>query len=593
MGPSFGPLVITVLLGLIQTLTATVNVDEKFEPMVAFMCNKPAMHRVTNGWEYDTTTDCLKKKTDILQYCQELYPDHEITNIVEASYETNVPEWPSKNGKRHTHHVRPYRCIDGPFQSDALLVPQHCVFDHHHDTSVCQEFKSWNDTAISMCRKREMVTESFAMLLECGLDRFNGVEFVCCPKGKTSDVKPVPLVTHSDEKESSEEDASSETKGHEHKKTQAANKPSLENVYRNYLKGVKNGFKNEHEWYLSARKFMRKDQQSKITKLMKEWQAAREHVEELKKTDTKSAKTLGHEITERFQSLYESYEQQDLAEKKQIVALHQQHIQGDLNKRKREAIEKFQNALQEEKRDPHKILRYLRAYFRAEEKDKMHTVNHYQHVKYTEPAELKRIRPHYKEHIKLIDERLNQTLGMLSRYPDVEEVVKPEILKFALRYRAVDASAKNVILNDNAQPQQSADDYNYNDQDDNKSSSEEKMDETHEDEHAYEHNDHFVAHVVNEGMHVDDRSVQEVAIHGVSNQVGSTFGIAIGSVAVFVIIVVAIVMLRRRNHRQPVTHGYVEVDPAASPEERHVANMQMNGYENPTYRYFEMSQTSQ
>jgi amyloid beta A4 protein len=33
--------------------------------------------------------------------------------------------------------------------------------------------------------------------------------------------------------------------------------------------------------------------------------------------------------------------------------------------------------------------------------------------------------------------------------------------------------------------------------------------------------------------------------------------------------------------------GFVEVDQTASPEERHLAAMQMNGYENPTYKYFE------
>jgi hypothetical protein len=37
--------------------------------------------------------------------------------------------------------------------------------------------------------------------------------------------------------------------------------------------------------------------------------------------------------------------------------------------------------------------------------------------------------------------------------------------------------------------------------------------------------------------------------------------------------------------------GFVEVDQTASPEERHVANMQMNGYENPTYKYFEATST--
>merc|ERR1712137_1027274 len=76
-----------------------------------------------------------------------------------------------------------------------------------------------------------------------------------------------------------------------------------------------------------------------------------------------------------------------------------------------------------------------------------------------------------------------------------------------------------------------------------------------------------------------------VATYNAANVVG----IAVGSVSVFVIIVVAVVMLRKRSQRQPITHGFVEVDPAASPEERHVANMQMNGYGNPTYRYFEMA----
>ena len=70
----------------------------------------------------------------------------------------------------------------------------------------------------------------------------------------------------------------------------------------------------------------------------------------------------------------------------------------------------------------------------------------------------------------------------------------------------------------------------------------------------------------------------------------SAMGIAIGSIAVFVIIVVGIVVLRKRAQRVPVNHGFVEVDQtAASPEERHVANMQINGYENPTYKYFEMN----
>jgi len=76
---------------------------------------------------------------------------------------------------------------------------------------------------------------------------------------------------------------------------------------------------------------------------------------------------------------------------------------------------------------------------------------------------------------------------------------------------------------------------------------------------------------------------------GQSIRTGSTMGFAVGAIAVFVVVVIGIVVLRRRAQRRPVNHGFVEVDQGASPEERHVANMQINGYENPTYKYFEMA----
>lgn len=44
------------------------------------------------------------------------------------------------------------------------------------------------------------------------------------------------------------------------------------------------------------------------------------------------------------------------------------------------------------------------------------------------------------------------------------------------------------------------------------------------------------------------------------------------------------------NNEWHMFQGFVEVDQAATPEERHVANMQINGYENPTYKYFEVKE---
>jgi len=76
-------------------------------------------------------------------------------------------------------------------------------------------------------------------------------------------------------------------------------------------------------------------------------------------------------------------------------------------------------------------------------------------------------------------------------------------------------------------------------------------------------------------------------------------GIAVGCITVFVVIVAGIVVMRRRGasrrygqRRAGGAPARLPLDPAASPEERHVAAMQMTGYENPTYKYFETSAAS-
>lgn len=71
---------------------------------------------------------------------------------------------------------------EGPFQSDALLVPEGCLFDHIHNASRCWPFIRWNQTGAAACQDRNMQMRSFAMLLPCGISLFSGVEFVCCPK---------------------------------------------------------------------------------------------------------------------------------------------------------------------------------------------------------------------------------------------------------------------------------------------------------------------------------------------------------------------------------------------------------------------------
>lgn len=61
-------------------------------------------------------------------------------------------------------------------------------------------------------------------------------------------------------------------------------------------------------------------------------------------------------------------------------------------------------------------------------------------------------------------------------------------------------------------------------------------------------------------------------------------GIFVVMVTLFVVVAVGIAVLR-----QKLRDGRCEVDADddMSPEDRHVSVMQANGYENPTYKYFE------
>lgn len=128
---------------------------------------------------------CTQDKQQILNYCRKVYPDHDVRNIVESSRQYKIDNWckigSSKARCRTRLTVKPYRCLEGTFQSDALLVPERCLFDHVHNKSVCENSDLWNKTATDNCHSKDMKLQSFAMLQPCGLGVFSGVEFVCCP----------------------------------------------------------------------------------------------------------------------------------------------------------------------------------------------------------------------------------------------------------------------------------------------------------------------------------------------------------------------------------------------------------------------------
>jgi len=635
-------------------------------PMVAFMCNKPAMYfsDETGEWMEDHTTDCITDPVKILDYCRAKFPERQVTNVVQGSEKVTINNWcgfdKSKCHKHNTHQGTPYRCLVGAFQSDALLVPEHCLFDHKHGEE-CTEYEKWNITGVNACEERDMKLESFAILQPCGISKFDGVEFVCCPKiSPVQTDAPVSTTTNTPSTSTTQVPFSSSTpelvKIPDEKD---ADDTEDEDFFAHYLqKSYDERYMNEHNYFIKAKTDLQKHHHERVTKMMKEWAAARQRVQDMNDVDPKGGEKLNREITARFQKTYEALEEEGMAEKKQLQALHQQRVQSSLNDKKRHAMEHYMDALTTQDADAAYILKALEHYIKAEQKDRLHTVNHYKHEIDMDPKEALSLRSQTLNHLRIIDQRVQQAIDMLNRVPLLEKKIRTQIDAYLKTFHEIDVAISEVLVDeviaaetqtekspvvavepavtatpvpanfgpmdtadgdyeeyydeDDEYDEESDEDYDEDDEDEEEEESDEEEaeiaptqlkptewdEEIDEDEHDLAVPEVMPAHIgvdklhvnVHEKKSVDNGAAGSKASNALHLYQGYTLGIAVASIAVFVILVVGIVLLRRKNTRVPAAgnHGFVEIDQAAaSPEERHVANMQMNGYENPTYKYFE------
>ncbi|KAK2099775.1 Amyloid-like protein 2 [Saguinus oedipus] len=86
------------------------------EPQIAMFCGKLNMHVniQTGKWEPDPTgtKSCFEAKEEVLQYCQEMYPELQITNVMEANQPVSIDNWCRRDKKQcKSHIVTPFKCL--------------------------------------------------------------------------------------------------------------------------------------------------------------------------------------------------------------------------------------------------------------------------------------------------------------------------------------------------------------------------------------------------------------------------------------------------------------------------------------------------
>ncbi|XP_078592576.1 amyloid beta precursor like protein 2-like isoform X8 [Branchiostoma floridae x Branchiostoma japonicum] len=665
-------------------------------PMVAMVKDKMNQHiNLDSGkWETDPTGKhgFKDKPQDILDYCKMMYPNLEITNIEEHTKEIKIENW-CKPGSTapcggHPHKVRPFRCLVGRFESDALMVPTKCKFSHIHNSSVCTTFFKWRDAAKEACDKSGFDLHNFAMLKPCGVDLFTGVEFVCCPtkpvqqQVSLQDVEPVKEVVSNPCEDGSHEcsdfaDCIPQSGAaytcecrpgyigngrlceEEVFQEEVAPSPTPKAVDPYFLEEDSD---NEHKMFLEARKRVEEKHRLRMTQVMKQWEEAEERYQELKSKDPNGAELMKKEMMERFQVTVNALEQEGQSEREQLLQTHQQRVETMLNNKKRVAMEDYMDALGENPPHAHKILRALKAYIHAEQKDRLHSMRHFEHVRETMPEKTADMKPSLIQHLRVIDERINQSIQLLWRLPSIAKKIMPELdEEYDYEYDSSyypdgntpgpgtpdgqtssdlddpllngakqDLEADQQIINPEDLPvyqrpeplvpigilpvevEQNipdVEDQRINDilkDDDEKPA---KMDYFGDDEDEdAEGEGQAEKKVLVTPQHLQkfaaskaDRPPQAASIvkknqwHKHMSHITNltTLSLTVAAAIIAVIIIVALIVLRKKHApmRQPgVNHAVVEVDPSMTPEERHVSKMQQNGYENPTYKYFEQSQ---
>ncbi|XP_032249247.1 amyloid-beta precursor protein isoform X6 [Halichoerus grypus] len=646
------------------------------EPQVAMFCGKLNMHmNVQNGkWESDPsgTKTCIGTKEDILQYCQEVYPELQITNVVEANQPVTIQNWCKRGRKQcktHAHIVIPYRCLVGEFVSDALLVPDKCKFLHQERMDVCETHLHWHTVAKETCSEKSTNLHDYGMLLPCGIDKFRGVEFVCCPLAEESDSidsadaeeddsdvwwggadadyadgsedKVVEVAEEeevADVEEEEAEDDEDDEDGDEVEEeaeepyeeaterttsiatTTTTTTESVEEVVRvpttaastpdavdKYLETP--GDENEHAHFQKAKERLEAKHRERMSQVMREWEEAERQAKNLPKADKKA-------VIQHFQEKVESLEQEAANERQQLVETHMARVEAMLNDRRRLALENYITALQAVPPRPRHVFNMLKKYVRAEQKDRQHTLKHFEHVRMVDPKKAAQIRSQVMTHLRVIYERMNQSLSLLYNVPAVAEEIQDEVDELLQKEQNY---SDDVLANMISEPRIS-----YGNDALMPSLTETKttvellpvngefgLDDL-QPWHPFGV-DSVPANTENEGSGLTNIKTEEISevkmdaefrhdsgyeVHhqklvffaeDVGSNKGAIIGLMVGGVVIATVIVITLVMLKKKQYTS-IHHGVVEVDAAVTPEERHLSKMQQNGYENPTYKFFEQMQ---
>ena len=600
--------------GYVEAIGASLDSTQaRWETQVAMMCdnNGAKYHNQymdeSGHWVTDLEHNkgCMKSKSDILDYCKMVYPGFDFLNVVQSTHSHLIEDWCKVSHKKckGSFWVQPFQCLQGDSEAPSLSVPDTCLFDQLKNVSLCKNFHSWSKAANKTCKDHGMGLYSILTQYPCGSEVFNGAEFVCCPRNDMKSVKSTPVKSAP---EPQMEDVTTEP--------ETVERSTRDPYYTKFDPRI------EHDAFKAAERRLEASYHRKISKIMKEWTELEERYQKIKYKSPQKADKFKMKMTDRFNRMMNALKDQGYAEKHQLVNLHQQRIIAHINERKKDGMKCFVKALNDKPQSSAAVRRCLTHLIRALHKDRHHTIDHYNHLVLTSGSTAASQKDATIEHLQDVNRMVNESLQMLDHYPDLKEDMLLDMQRLSAELRSM------IPLPEELQPSTAVPDTTDSDEDEDEDDYDDDDDEDDEtDDVDMPQREHTLpaasdpvwnsedanrididVEVERRPVALPERRLEPVVAHvrahehvqgeatfRVVGEVPAPRGarglyltVAMASLALAMALVAAAWVVRRRQ-RAPHRQGFIEVDQTVTPEERHLAQMQVNGYENPTYRYFE------
>jgi DNA-binding XRE family transcriptional regulator len=403
----------------------------------------------------------------------------------------------------------------------------------------------------------------------------------------------------------------------------------------------------ERSTYIKKQTELEDAHRQQIAAVVNEWDGTEKRYLQLKAKDPAAAEEKMKRTLEVFRQTLAALEKESKEEKNRLRAEHAECINTQISKEKRDAMIAYISAIQEEPVDADVILTSVRDFIQVCEHDRVHSLRHFEHVRNRNPEKADSLRGELLQHLKDLNKVVNESMSLLNYLPDIAQqfglngeiggaILKPR-LALPTEQEHTHMEAQHVLnnaehrFNKHQNEEDDEDDIDDDDDDDDDIDDDDDDDDDNEivdtpvvigekpvvkatatpikktkipiepEPVSTQVEKKIPVKTMDVEDHVQDREPDDIEsvetfqrldgdIKAIKSEIEASqrspfaftviMGLSGGVLVIMLFIIIAMVMRRRRFNQSRV------VITDNDDERDHLVEMQRNGFENPTYKFF-------